>query len=336
MPVRGREKWEWCLRVHLIPAFGSIFIDKLTREDIERWKNEELLAERKHAKDAKRTRALVHGRYSPQTANTILEVLRQVMAEASDEFNIADPCRKLDNVSTRGHRTYTYEEPNAIKPADVPRFLAEMRMRYPDHYAFVFLGFTTGLRPSSLRPLRRSGPNADIKWDDGKLLVRRSHTRGNEVMDSTKTGRDQIIDLDPEQIAVLRWHVDRLEQENKRRDRRAPDIAAAQRGSDLLFPAAPTRWSHGGGFRSPSCLDRPFDRVAEILQLGYRVSPRCMRRTFQDLARAASIGDIVTRAISGHATPEMQRHYSTVGGAEVRAGLAKVIDIATGRERRAA
>lgn len=61
-----------------------------------------------------------------------------------------------------------------------------------------------------------------------------------------------------------------------------------------------------------------------------------MRRTFRDLARAASISDIVTRAISGHATPEMQRRYSMVGGAEVRAGLAKVIDIATGRERRAA
>jgi len=74
--------------------------------------------------------------------------------------------------------------------------------------------------------------------------------------------------------------------------------------------------------------------VGDILKLGYKVSPRCMRRTFQDLARAASIGDIVTRAISGHATPEMQRHYSTVAGDEVRAGLAKVIDIATGRERR--
>jgi hypothetical protein len=57
---------------------------------------------------------------------------------------------------------------------------------------------------------------------------------------------------------------------------------------------------------------------------------------FQDLARAASIGDIVTCAMSGHATPEMQRHYSTVVGSEVRAGLAKVIDIATGRERRVA
>jgi hypothetical protein len=32
----------------------------------------------------------------------------------------------------RMHRTYTYEEPNAIKPADVPRFLDEVRVRYPD------------------------------------------------------------------------------------------------------------------------------------------------------------------------------------------------------------
>jgi hypothetical protein len=334
--ARGREKWGWVLNVHLIPAFGPIFVDKLTREDIETWKVNELLAPRTSTKDDKRARKLSGGRYSPQTANTILEVLRQVTGEASDTFNIADPCRRIDNASTRGHRTYTYEEPNAVKPADVPRFLAEFRTRFPEHYAFVFLGFTTGLRPSSLRPLRRRGPNADIKWDDGKLLVRRSHTRRSEVMESTKTGKDQIIDLDSEQVAVLRWHVDRLERDNARRTKRTPRIAGPMNESDLLFPAAPTRWSHGGGFRSASVLDKPFEQIGEILKLGYRVTPRAMRRTFQDLARAASIGDIVTRAISGHATPEMQRHYSTVAGDEVRAGLAKVIDIATGRERRAA
>ena len=61
-----------------------------------------------------------------------------------------------------------------------------------------------------------------------------------------------------------------------------------------------------------------------------------MRRTYQDLARAAKLADIVTRSISGHSTPEMQRHYSTVSGDEMRAGLAKVIDIATGRELKAA
>ena len=104
----------------------------------------------------------------------------------------------------------------------------------------------------------------------------------------------------------------------------------------MLFPAAPTRWSHGGGFQSRSVLRKAFREIGEYLKLGYEVSPRAMRRTFQDLARAAQVSDIVTRAISGHATETMQRHYSTVASTEVRAGLAKVIDIATGRERHAA
>jgi hypothetical protein len=38
----------------------------------------------------------------------------------------------------------------------------------------------------------------------------------------------------------------------------------------------------------------------------------------------------VTRAISGHATPAMQLHYSTAHGGEVKQALAKVAKIATG------
>lgn len=76
--------------------------------------------------------------------------------------------------------------------------------------------------------------------------------------------------------------------------------------------------------------------VAKRIGLSYDVTPRCMRRTYQDLAHAAELRDVVTGAISGHATSEMQRRYSTVSGDEIRAGLAKVIDIASGREQRAA
>lgn len=332
----GRAKWDWALRVHLIPAFGELFVDKLTREDVERWKEHELLAERTTTKDDKRKRSLAGGKYKPQTINSILDLLRQVMAEASDAFNFADPCRRVENVSKRTHRTYTYEEPNALKPDDVPRFLDEMRVRYPEHYAFVFLGFTTGLRPSSLRPLRARGANADVKWDEAKLLVRRSHTHKAEVMDATKTNRDQVLALDQRQIEVLRWHVDRLEKDNGKRAKRAPENALAMGATELLFPAAPTKWNNGGGYRSQSCLDKAFADLGLRLKLGYDVTPRCMRRTYQDLARAAELKDVVTRSISGHATPEMQRHYSTVSGDEQRAGIAKVIDIATGRERRAA
>jgi hypothetical protein len=50
-----------------------------------------------------------------------------------------------------------------------------------------------------------------------------------------------------------------------------------------------------------------------------------MRRTFQDLARAAEVRDVVTRSISGHATEEMQRRYSTVSAVEQQTSLARVL-----------
>lgn len=166
-------------------------------------------------------------------------------------------------------------------------------------------------RPSSLRPLRRDGATPDIKWDDGILLIRRSQTLGDEVMETTKTDLHQRLHLPRELLKVLRWHVDtQLLRKNMRM-------------SDLLFPSVV------GGFRSRSCLDKPFTGVAEKIELGYHFTPRGMRRTYQDLARAAGIHDVVTRAISGHATPEMQQRYSTARGDEVKHALSKVAKIAT-------
>jgi hypothetical protein len=46
-----------------------------------------------------------------------------------------------------------------------------------------------------------------------------------------------------------------------------------------------------------------------------------MRRTFNDLARAANVEALVTKSISGHKTDRMVEHYSTVSGAEQRASL---------------
>ena len=62
-----------------------------------------------------------------------------------------------------------------------------MKVEFPAQYAMTFLGFATGLRPSSMRPLRRHGPTPDILWDKGVVLVRRSHTLKDEFMKTTKT-----------------------------------------------------------------------------------------------------------------------------------------------------
>lgn len=66
------------------------------------------------------------------------------------------------------------------------------------------------------------------------------------------------------------------------------------RKSDLLFP------STSGGYRAPSCLDKPIREIAEAANIGKALTPRLMRRTLQDLGRAASVHDFVVRGVTRH------------------------------------
>jgi hypothetical protein len=134
-------------------------------------------------------------------------------------------------------------------------------------------------------------------------------------MDQTKTALDQEIPLPPAARRVLREHVAALP-------------AGLMRDSIYLFP------STTGGMRSRSALEKPFEDVAMALGWTLRFTPRGMRRTFQDLARQAQVHDVITRAIAGHATERMQRHYSTAQREEMREAVGKVISLATARNRR--
>ena len=69
--------------------------------------------------------------------------------------------------------------------------------------------------------------------------------------------------------------------------------------SGLLFPA------EDGGLRSVSFLKKAFATVGALIGLNKRVTPRGMRRTFNDLARAAHVEAIIAMSISGHVTPGM-------------------------------
>jgi hypothetical protein len=165
-----------------------------------------------------------------------------------------------------------------------------------------YLGLATGLRPSSMRPLRRTGPTPDVLWDQGVILIRRSHTLGDEFMKTTKTGLRQRITAPSEVMDVLRWHLD------------TQLTTPEQKASELLFPA------EDGGFRSEAFLKKAFARTAHLIGLNKRFTPRGMRRTFNDLMRQAKVEAIVTRSISGHQTERMREHYSTVTPEEQRRG----------------
>jgi hypothetical protein len=70
------------------------------------------------------------------------------------------------------------------------------------------------------------------------MLVRRSHTIGEELMNTTKTKRRQRITVPSELMDVLRWHVN------------TQMVTPEQKASALLFPA------EDGGLRSVSFLKR--------------------------------------------------------------------------------
>lgn len=117
---------------------------------------------------------------------------------------------------------------------------------------------------------------------------------------------------------IVNWHV------------RTQLVTEKQQASDLLFP------TEDGGFRSTTCLWKPFEVVAKAIGLTKSITPRAMRRTFNDLSRQAGTIGLVTRAITGHETEEMQDQYSTVSPAEKRAAIARVIGLmgyCTDRER---
>ncbi len=315
--AKGRAKWSKTLE-HLIAGthgkkarrtvegFGEMFIDQIGAAHVEAWKAD--LADLIRAED-----------YAPATCNGWLSILRVVLKAAKRELSLpllaTDGVRDFDESE---RETYTEEEPNALLPVEVPRFLEAMRELHPQHYAMAFLGLATGLRPSSLRPLRRKGPQADVLWSEGKLLVRRSHTLGREVMNTTKQRVRYRIHLPEAVLEVLRWHVETQLSTPEMED------------SDLLFPSVT------GGFRSPSVLNKPFADVAEAIGLGKQFTQRGLRRTFNDLARAAAIEGVVTRSISGHLTERMQHHYSTVNADEQRGSIARVIDLMEARDERTA
>ena len=309
--AKSRENWGPVLKFLIdgvqqegkvsVRGLGEIFIDQVQAHHLEGWRGD--VAKRITAKEM-----------SPHTANTRITILKVIMKAAKREFRLArlatEDLRKFD---TSEHDTFTEEEPNSLTLEEVPVFLARLRELYPQHYAMAYVGFALGLRPSSLRPMRRAGPTPDVLWDENVLLVRRSQTVGEEVMNTTKTKRKQRTHVPPDLIEVLRWHVET--------QLSTPEMQE----SELLFP------SITGGYRAPTVLNKPFAEVSAEIRLGKRFTQKGMRRTFQDLARGAGLREEVQKRICGHITDEMKERYSTVGQGEQRDAIGKVLVLMTSK-----
>jgi len=97
---------------------------------------------------AKRVEA---GEFAPSTVNGWLAVMRVITKAAKRRLRLSrDPMDGVENLDTSEHETYTEEEPNTLLPEEVAPFVAKFRQMYPQHFAMLYLGLVTGLRPSTL------------------------------------------------------------------------------------------------------------------------------------------------------------------------------------------
>lgn len=175
----GKRKWQICLERIFQSALAELFIERMRAKDFIDWR------------DAC-ARWISEGRYVPSTMNSDLAVLRVVMASAKIELGLpSNPLEGIPPFDTSQHPTYTFEDPNSLTVDELREFLGCMQRKFPKHYAMTFLGFATGKRPSTTRPLRRRGPTPDVLWESGVLLFRRSNTVGQTVMEGVKTGGEE-------------------------------------------------------------------------------------------------------------------------------------------------
>jgi integrase len=318
-----RDQWADVLENRLYKApFAAFFCDQVRASDVLAWKETISIGTGK-------------GRYSPHTANIWIKILRVVCKAYVQRYELErNPMLAVPLFETKRWRgRITREQPNSLTPQELPTFLRLFRELEPEHFAMAALGFALGARPSSLRPLRRTGPEKDYDAETGELILRRSHTRGSAVMATTKNAEDVIVTLPGELREILAWHESIFLVPCVVKGTMRPNLTASKRAaSDLLFP------SRKGGFQSSSCLQKPFEAVSEAMKTATngkftkRVTPKGMRRTSKDLLRAAGVRDIVAMAINSHLDEGMHRHYSTVSQREMNEAVAAVIDLAGYRE----
>jgi hypothetical protein len=118
--------------------------------------------------------------------------------------------------------------------------------------------------------LRRAGPDADIDWETGRLLNRRSKGHGPEIRNVVKQKDNFGVPLPQDIVEILSWHVETQ-----------LDPRQLKNKEQLLFPVA-----KGADFRSMSSLAKPFAKVAEAIGVEFKFTQRGMRRTYNDLSRA--------------------------------------------------
>lgn len=296
-----RTNYTDAFRLHIVPDWGTHYLDAIGPESINAW-----------------TRKPRGREYSPVTVNGWLRLFCMCLRQAVVDCDLPrDPTRGVKYL--RIHRDYEEGSNSLVPGEELKRFLVKAAELYPQWMPLVAMGFLIGARMGELRPLRW---DKDVDLEHGLIHIRRSQ-RGRYINNRPKNGFQRNVAIHADVVAFLRRH----------RWRQLEGQVNNPMG--LVFPPS----KKGSGYLGISCLDKPFMRIAAEAAIGKHVTPKGMRRTFYDLARAAGVPGVVRRAMAGHGGggltsgaleqgEDMEGLYSTPYAAEMREGTGRMMTIA--------
>ena len=157
----GIKNMRSTLDKHLLPEFGLIVINAITKGDILKFRSR--LAE-------------LPGRcsknLSPKRINNILQPLKSILDEAAERFGFISQFRTIKRLPV------SKSDVNPLSLSDLMRFLEGVRQDFRYYYT---VRFFSGLRTSEIDGLRWK----NIDFELGLIYIREAYTYGE--MDTTKT-----------------------------------------------------------------------------------------------------------------------------------------------------
>jgi integrase len=283
------ERYAHILSTYVLPRLGDLYVDGVTRNDVEQWVH---WAEHATVKDGQV--------YSRDTVQGWWRLLCSLVRDACAEYRLpADPTYRVrpPRPTSKPRR-----ERRTLTAAELGRLLDFVKRLSPDRYAEVYVLAYTGVRAGELFALHWDC----VDEDRGRILIQRSVWHGHVT--ETKTGDPREVALPSPMAEVLRAH-------------RRTLVARQNRGlaKGMVFP------SDSGTYRTSASLHKPLALAAERAGIEVRVTPQVLRRTFNTLMVQAGVDRIVLRSQMGHCSEAMTQRYAGVAVSAKHEALARIL-----------
>lgn len=199
-----QESYQSALDQHILPFFGEIQLDEITRKDVKDFIHDRMTAEFSKGNDDS-----VKTKLSKSTIRNLKAYLSCILSEAvEDELIETNPALRTGKLLKK--KDDSEDEVCELSPLtweEKTKLETTLKEHYPTHYPFFLTALRTGMRLGELVALQPG----DLDFNSGFIWVRRNCSRGK--ITSPKSGQGRKVDMSNGLAAVLKEYMTRRKRE---------------------------------------------------------------------------------------------------------------------------